>query len=123
MHLSSSPPLTARSYKLPDVSANRLHDLRTPPLGRERVDDGSVSMSRETQECAIVIKYVLSAGLVIGLALPAFAAEYFIVRGPDKQCRVVEKRPTEKTIVVVGDRAYVTKEEATKQVAVVCKER
>ena len=55
-------------------------------------------------------------------ALPAFAAEYFIVRGPDKQCRVVEK-PTEKTIVIVGDRAYVTREEATKQVAVVCKER
>ena len=71
----------------------------------------------------IMIKYVLSVGLVAGLALPAFAAEYFIVRGPDKQCRVVEKRPTEKTIVVVGDRAYVTKEEATKQVAVVCKER
>ncbi len=70
-----------------------------------------------------MIKYVLSASLVVGLTLPAFAAEYFIVRGPDKQCRVVEKRPTEKTIVVVGDRAYVTKEEATKQVAVVCKER
>ena len=70
-----------------------------------------------------MIKYVLSAGLVVGIALPAFAAEYFIVRGPDKQCRVVEKRPTEKTIVVVGDRAYVTKEVATKQVAVVCKDK
>jgi hypothetical protein len=68
-----------------------------------------------------MLKYVLSTGLLLGLAAPAFA-EYFIVRGPDKQCRVVEKRPTEKTIVVVGDRAYVTKEEATKQVAVVCKE-
>jgi len=70
-----------------------------------------------------MIRYALAAGLVIGLSLPAFAAEYFIVRGPDRQCRVVEKRPTEKTIVVVGDKAYVTKEEATKQVAVVCKEK
>jgi len=70
-----------------------------------------------------MLRYALAAGLVIGLSLPAFAAEYFIVRGPDKQCRVVEKRPTEKTIVVVGDKAYVTKEEATKQVAVVCKEK
>jgi hypothetical protein len=70
-----------------------------------------------------MLRYALAAGLVIGLSLPAFAAEYFIVRGPDKQCRVVEKRPTEKTIVVVGNKAYVTKEEATKQVAVVCKEK
>ena len=52
---------------------------------------------------------------------PAFAAEYFVVRGPDKKCKVVETRPTDKTIVVVGDKAYVTKEEATKQMAVVCK--
>ena len=56
-------------------------------------------------------------------ARTAFAAEYFIVRGPDKQRRVVEKHPTEKAIVVIGDRAYVTKEEATKQVAVVCKDK
>ena len=69
-----------------------------------------------------MLKYVLSTALVVGLAVPAFAAEYFIVRGPDKQCRVVEKRPTEKTIVVIGNRAYVTKEEATKQVAIVCKD-
>jgi hypothetical protein len=71
----------------------------------------------------MIIRYALAAGMVVTLAVPAIAAEYFIVRGPDKQCRVVEKRPTEKTMVVVGDRAYVTKEEATKQVAVVCKER
>ena len=69
-----------------------------------------------------MLKYVLSTALVVGFAVPAFAAEYFIVRGPDKQCRVVEKRPTEKTIVVIGDRAYVTKEEATKQVSIVCKD-
>jgi len=65
---------------------------------------------------------ILTAGLVVGFTLPAIA-DSFIVRAPDKQCRVVEKRPTEKTIVVIGDRAYVTKEEADKQVAVVCKER
>jgi hypothetical protein len=70
-----------------------------------------------------MLKYVLPIGLVLGFAVPAIAAEYFIVRGPDKKCRVVEKRPTEKTVVVVGDKAYVTKEEATKQLAVVCKER
>ena len=52
---------------------------------------------------------------------PALAAEYCVVRGPDKKCKVVETRPTDKTVVIVGDKAYVTREEATKQLAVVCK--
>ena len=70
-----------------------------------------------------MIKYVLTATLVLGSVSAATAAEYYVVRGPDKKCRVVETRPTEKTVVVVGDRAYTTREEATKQVKVVCKER
>ena len=70
-----------------------------------------------------MIKYVLTASILLGSVSAASAAEYFIVRGPDKKCKVVEKRPTDKTVVVVGDRAYVSREEATKQVAVVCKER
>lgn len=69
-----------------------------------------------------MIKYVLPVALLIGATAPAFAAEYFIVRGPDKKCQVVEKRPTEKTMVVIGDKAYVTREEAQKQLAVVCKD-
>jgi hypothetical protein len=69
-----------------------------------------------------MLRYALLAGMAVAIAVPAFAQEYFIVRGPDKKCRVVEKRPTEKTIVVIGDRAYVTREEAEKQVKVVCKE-
>lgn len=69
-----------------------------------------------------MIKYALSVGLLIGLAGSALAAEYYIVRGPDKKCKVVEKRPVEKSIVVIGDKAYVTREEAEKQVKVVCKE-
>jgi hypothetical protein len=36
---------------------------------------------------------------------------------------VVETRPTEKTVVVVGDKAYVTRQEAEAQVKVVCKEK
>ena len=69
-----------------------------------------------------MIKYVLPVAILIGATAPAFAAEYYVVRGPDKKCKVVETRPTDKTMVVVGDKAYVTREEATKQVAVVCKE-
>jgi hypothetical protein len=69
-----------------------------------------------------MIKYVLPVAILMGATAPAFAAEYYVVRGPDKKCKVVETRPTDKTMVVVGDKAYVTREEATKQLAVVCKE-
>lgn len=70
-----------------------------------------------------MIRYLVTATILIGSVTAATAAEYYIVRGPDKKCKVVEKRPTEKTITVIGDRAYVSREEATKQVAVICKER
>jgi hypothetical protein len=70
-----------------------------------------------------MIKYVLTASIILGSVTAATAAEYYIVRGPDKKCKVVEKRPTEKTVVVIGNKGYVSREEATKQVAVVCKER
>lgn len=66
-------------------------------------------------------KFIVLASLV-AMASPAIAAEYYIVRGPDKKCRVVETRPTDKTVVVIGDKAYVTREEADRQVKVVCKE-
>jgi hypothetical protein len=69
-----------------------------------------------------MIKYALPVVMLIGATAPAFAAEYYVVRGPDKKCKVVETRPTDKTVVVVGDKAYVTRDEATKQLAVVCKE-
>ena len=35
----------------------------------------------------------------------------YVVRGPDKNCKVVETRPVDKTVVVVGDKVYVTREE------------
>jgi hypothetical protein len=68
-----------------------------------------------------MIKYALPLAILVGSAAPAFAAEYYIVRGPDKKCKVVETRPADTTVVVVGDKTYVTKEEAEKQLTVVCK--
>ena len=67
-------------------------------------------------------RYVLAGAMLVALAGTALAQEFYIVRGPDKQCRVVEKRPTEKTVVVIGDKAYVSKQEAEKQLTVVCKD-
>ena len=59
-----------------------------------------------------MIKYALPLAILVGIAAPVFAADYYIVRGPDKKCKVVETRPTDTTIVVIGDKTYVTKEEA-----------
>ena len=66
-------------------------------------------------------KYALALAIAAGVVSPALAVEYYVVRGPDKTCKVVETRPTDKTIVVMGDKAYVTKEEAERQLKVVCK--
>jgi hypothetical protein len=64
---------------------------------------------------AIIIAGALAA------ATPALAAEFYVVRGPDKKCVVVEKRPVDTKMVVIGDRAFVTREEAEKQLKVICK--
>jgi hypothetical protein len=71
--------------------------------------------------------YVLAAALIVGstLPLPAFAAEkgFYIVRGPDKKCIVVDVAPgaTETKVEKIGKDVYVTREEAEADVAVVCK--
>ncbi len=67
-------------------------------------------------------KYILAAGLAFAMSAPAFAEEYYIVRGPDKECRVVETRPTESTILQVGPLAFKTRDDAERQVKVVCRE-
>jgi hypothetical protein len=69
-----------------------------------------------------MIEYVIPIAILFGTTAPAFAADYYIVRGSDKRCKIVEMRPTDKTMVVVGDKAYVSREEAMRQMAVVCKE-
>src|SRR5688572_27220057 len=77
-----------------------------------------------TEECAltvsatrrsVMLRYVLPLAMLAATAVPALSAEYFVVRDPStKTCKVVETRPTDKTIVVMGDKAFVTREEAEK---------
>jgi hypothetical protein len=68
-----------------------------------------------------MLKFLVPFAALAAMSAPAFAAEYYVVRDPStKTCRVVETRPTDKTMVVIGDKAYVTREEAEKQVKVVC---
>jgi hypothetical protein len=67
-------------------------------------------------------KALLAFAMIAGVSAPTFAAEYYVVRGPDKRCRVVETKPADTTIVQVGPMAFVTREEAESQVRVLCKE-
>jgi hypothetical protein len=69
-------------------------------------------------------RYGLALALIVGCAAPAFAAKgFYIVRGEDKKCIVVETEPsaTETTVTRVGKDVYVTREEAEADLAVVCK--
>jgi hypothetical protein len=70
-------------------------------------------------------KYALVGALLLAFAAPAMAgkAGFYIVRGEDNKCKVVETAPaaTETTITKVGKDTYVTREEAEADVAVVCK--
>jgi len=59
--------------------------------------------------------------MALGVATPALAASFYIVRGLDDTCSVVDVWPVDKTIFVVGKNGYVTREEAEHQIKVLCK--
>jgi hypothetical protein len=64
---------------------------------------------------------IVTAAVIAAFATPALA-DFFIVReGPKGPCRIVETRPTDTKIVVVGNKAYKVRAEAEKQLKVVCK--
>lgn len=68
-----------------------------------------------------MFKPLFGLSAIVIIAGPAFAAdEYYIVRGPDKHCTVVEERPTTTTITVVGDTVYKTRSEAETAIKRVC---
>jgi hypothetical protein len=61
-------------------------------------------------------KYVLTAALVAGFAMPAMAAStYYVAQSPSsKKCEVTSKKPDGKKWVEVGTDTYKTKADATK---------
>jgi hypothetical protein len=73
---------------------------------------------------ASMYKYALTAALIFAVASPAIAAKgFWIVRGADKKCTVVETEPsaTETTVTRVGKDVYVTRKEAEADMVMVCK--
>jgi hypothetical protein len=72
-----------------------------------------------------MLKQLCLAGAAVAmLSSTALAAEYYIVQDKaTKKCKIVETRPTETTWVQIGPLAFKTRDEADKQLAVVCKEK
>ena len=59
------------------------------------------------------MKIILAATLIASFAAPAFADEFYVVRDvKTKKCTIVDKRPTTKTVTVVGNGVFKTRTEA-----------
>jgi hypothetical protein len=66
---------------------------------------------------------ILAIGTLAALSAPA-SAEYYIVHGPDRHCRVVERfvPGEERDLVRVGPLSFGERQEAERQVRVVCRD-
>ncbi|MGE0766604.1 MAG: hypothetical protein AB7L90_09085 [Hyphomicrobiaceae bacterium] len=73
------------------------------------------------------MRYAIMPFAIVAMLLTsvgANAAEYYVVREKtSKKCKVVETRPTETTWVQVGPAAFKTRDEADRQIKVICKEK
>ena len=65
----------------------------------------------------------LAAAAAAILTTSAFADYYIVQERGTGKCKVVEVRPTETTWIQIGPLAFKTRDEAEKQVVVVCKEK
>jgi hypothetical protein len=68
-------------------------------------------------------RLLIGAAAVAICSSPAMAEYYIVQEKATKKCKVVETRPTETTWVQIGPVAFKTRDEASKQIAVVCKEK
>lgn len=68
-----------------------------------------------------MFKLLAATAVLAAIATPALA-DFWIVRdSPTGQCRIVDVKPTDTKIIVVGNKAYTVRADADKELAVVCK--
>jgi len=68
------------------------------------------------------MKTTIFAAAILGLLATPALADFWIVReGPTGPCRVVDVKPTDTKIIVVGNKVYKVRDEAQREMAVVCK--
>ncbi|HEY7459595.1 MAG TPA: hypothetical protein VH765_12665 [Xanthobacteraceae bacterium] len=65
--------------------------------------------------------FALAAVGAVAVATPA-SAGYYIVRGPDDDCKIVETLPSDSTFVQVGPLSLATRDDAEREIRVVCKD-
>ena len=65
-------------------------------------------------------KSILVLAVLFALSAPVMAGEYYIVHGQDRHCNVVERLPEGREIIRVGPLSFGTRDEAERQVKVVC---
>ena len=68
-----------------------------------------------------VKKIITVAALTAFVATPALADFYIVRESPTAECKDVETKPADTKIVVVGNKVYKTRDEATKEIVTVCK--
>jgi len=70
------------------------------------------------------MKYVLGTALALALVTPALADQFYIVENPStKKCTVVEQKPADTSVVVMGNgRVYTTRSAAESAVKTICTE-
>jgi hypothetical protein len=58
-------------------------------------------------------KFLVATAVLIALATPALAAEYFVVKDPASgKCSIATEKPDGTKLVMIGTQAYPSKEEA-----------
>jgi hypothetical protein len=67
-------------------------------------------------------RLILALGTLVVLAVPAMATDYYIVHGQDRHCRVVETMPEDRAIIRVGPLSFGDRDEAERQLKVVCRD-
>jgi hypothetical protein len=67
-----------------------------------------------------MMKSILALAVIFALSAPVMAGEYYIVHGQDRHCNVVERVPEGHELIRVGPLSFGTRDEAERQVKVVC---
>jgi len=58
-------------------------------------------------------KRIAIAAVLIAIATPALAEEFYVGQDPEsKRCKVVTEKPDGQTMIMIGTESYATKEEA-----------
>jgi hypothetical protein len=86
-------------------------DVESEPIAKTNV----ISTSNSKGGSLMSVKILVATTLALAIVTPAFAAEFYIVQNSaTKHCTIVDKRPTSRTEVIVGEngKTYTTHEEA-----------